>query len=69
MFTSLVVFLATCTMDDCESNCKFYGGSRGSMSNCQDNCVCYSGSSVDTNNCRPYAEEEKDEFEAFLASA
>ena len=55
-------------MDDCESNCNFYGGSRGSMSNCQDNCVCYSGSSVDANNCRPYAEEEKDEFEAFLAS-
>jgi len=57
-------------MDDCEENCYFYGGSSGSMRNCESDCICYggSGASVDAPNCRPYAEEEKDEFEAFMAA-
>ena len=60
---------ATCSMDDCEENCYFYGGSNGSMRSCTTNCICYGGASVDApNGCQPYMDEEKDEFEAFMAA-
>ena len=56
-------------MDDCEENCYFYGGSNGSMRSCTTNCICYGGASVDApNGCQPYMDEEKDEFEAFMAA-